>query len=188
MPIPFTTKRHQAKEHDRAHRHTALCYRVCLYYRENIIQFALKSREIPLTSSKIASEPKCVLWKGANLLTTKHGPAAVSLLHQNKRQSYRLNSCQKGKASTKDRGFATLTHPDSVFNVTTAIPEEGQYASPNPQRPPRTRRDSSQHGSLRGEWEPNSALCPAMLCSKHSTRPDTKKSTWSPKTWSDRPA
>lgn len=99
-----------------------------LHYRENFIQFALKSREIPLTPSEIASGPKCVLWKGPKLLTTERGPKAVSLLHQNKRQSYHLNSCQKDKASTKDRGFATLIRQESIFNVTTAIPEEGQYA------------------------------------------------------------
>jgi len=36
-----------------------------------------------------------------------------------------------------------------------------------------------------GEWEPNSVPCPPGLCSKHSTHPDRKKSTLSPKTLSE---
>lgn len=65
---------------------------------------------------------------------TERDPKAVNLLPQNKTQSYYLNSCQEGIASMKDRGFATLIHQESVFNVTAGIPEEGLYASTNPQQ------------------------------------------------------
>lgn len=93
-------------------------------------------------------------------------------------------SCQKGQASMEDRGCATLIHQESVFNITTAILDEGQCESPNPQWRPWTQRDSSQHGLWRGQWEPHSVPCPPKLCSNHSTHPDRKKkAVWAPRTW-----
>ena len=120
-----------------------------------------------------------------NPLTTvqpSDGPKAVSLLHQNKRQSYHLNSCQKGKASKKDRGFATLTHQESVFNVTTVIPEEGQYAPTNPQQLPCTEgfwtaRCAEESGSLtQSRAHPGSAPSTAPILTE-------KKALWAPRLW-----
>lgn len=95
----------------------------CLYYGENFIHFALKSREIPLTSCEIASGPKCILWKGANLLTTEGGVSS------SKQRTELLFKLMLGRQSF---------HQESVFNATTDIPEEGQSVSTNPQWPPRT--------------------------------------------------
>lgn len=64
----------------------------------------------------------------------EHGlGAASSFLQQRTEPS--PNSCQKGKVSTKDRGFATLTHYESVFTVTAAIPEGSWFAPGNPPQP-----------------------------------------------------
>lgn len=64
----------------------------------------------------------------------EHGPGAASSFPQ-QRTEPSPSSCQKGKVSNKDRGFATLTHHESVFNVTTAIPEGGWFAPGNPPQP-----------------------------------------------------
>lgn len=76
-----------------------------------------------------------------------------------KERSFTWTPARKAKLP-QTRGFANLIDQESVFNVTIAMPEEGQYASTNPQQPSCTWRDSSQRGSLRGRWDTNSVLCP----------------------------
>lgn len=78
----------------------------------------------------------------------EHGPGAASSFPQ-QRTEPSPNSCQKGKVSTKDRGFATLTHHESVFNVTTAIPEGGWFAPGNPPQP--LARGGTPHSTGHGE-------------------------------------
>lgn len=97
------------------------------YYKANFTQFALQWREIPLTSIEIVSGPKCILQAGANMMA-KHEPRAASSLLQQRTAIIQLLRL-KGKVSTKDRGFATLTHHKNIFNVTTTIPE-GDWFSP----------------------------------------------------------